>query len=73
MKRTHPRRDICYAIGHRASLLPAEEARVAWRVLAIELEAMGTLDMPKFKHLLRAIRHATIKARQEVRERESQQ
>lgn len=65
------RRDQCFFIGKRACLLPPEEAVHAWRALSESVYAMGEMDMPKFKHLLLAIRNATIKARARERQRTS--
>lgn len=57
------RRDTCYLIGKRASLLTAGEAATAWSVLSQHLIQMGEIDLPKFKHLLAAIRTATVQGK----------
>jgi hypothetical protein len=58
-----PRRDLCHLAGKRALKLESHETDAAWRALATELERMGDMDLPKFKHLYAAIRKATIQAR----------
>lgn len=55
------RRDRCHLIGLRASRLTKAQAAAAWNELARSLEEMDLLDIPKFKHLIRAIRLATIR------------
>ena len=57
------RRDRIHLVGKRAALLQRREAASAWRYLAVELELLGEYEMPKWKHLVRAIRRATINAR----------
>jgi hypothetical protein len=58
------RRDKCQLVGKRASQLRTRQAAESWWHLASQLEGMWQLDMPKFKHLIVAIRRATIKGRQ---------
>jgi len=58
-----PRRDRLYLISKRMQLLDPRQAAAAWYHLAGELEAQGTLDMPKFKNIVRSIRAATIQGR----------
>jgi len=58
------RRDKCYFMGRRASLLTPQQAAVAWATLARRLDAMGDMDLPKFRDLLATIRAATIAAKQ---------
>jgi hypothetical protein len=58
------RRDMCYVIGKRAALLKPAQAALAWASLSEQIEAMGSLDIPKFINVLSAIRTATIKGRQ---------
>lgn len=62
--KTLPRSDKCYLVGKRAMTLNYQQAARAWYRLSADVEAMGDTDMPKFKHLLRAIRTATIGAKQ---------
>lgn len=57
------RRDMVHAIGRRARLLSPFEAATAWHSLAEQLIDMGGMDMPKFKHLIEAVRTATIAGR----------
>lgn len=57
------RRDKCGLTGSRALRLTDAQAVAAWRSLADELLGLGDTDVPKFKHLLRAIRKATITGR----------
>jgi len=59
-----PRRDMCHVIGRRAQKLSPEESAYAWQMLGRQLEQMGDLDMPKFKHLITTIRAATVCGRQ---------
>lgn len=54
------RRDRCYLTGIRAAKLSPTQAARAWASLGQALEQLGLVDMPKFKHLLSAIRKATI-------------
>jgi len=55
------RRDLCHLIGKRAALLPPNQAALAWQSLAEHLrDELGMMPLPKFKHLLRAVRTATI-------------
>lgn len=56
------RRDKCHLIARRAAKLSSPQAVIAWMSLAQSLDEFGEMDMPKFKHLLRAIRVATINA-----------
>jgi len=45
------------------SRLSTEEAAFAWHQLYLELDAIGAeVDLPKFKHLLAAIRRSTLVA-----------
>lgn len=62
-KKQLPRRDKCLLAGKRAGMLSDDRAALAWNILALELLGMSELEMPKFKHLLRAIRKANIRAR----------
>lgn len=55
-----PRRDLCHLVGKRAQKLDPTRAAYAWYYVAGNLDAMDTMDMPKFRHLLQAIRKATI-------------
>lgn len=55
------RRDKCHLAGIRAARLTPEQAARAWAYLAGLLDDMGTIDVPKFKHLFSAIRESTIK------------
>lgn len=55
-----PRRDRCWLLGRRAARLNDVQARHAWALLAVELEALGEHDMPKYRDLVIAIRKATI-------------
>lgn len=59
------RRDTCYLVGRRAAGLTTREAAAAWWDLACRLEAMGEMDLPKFRHLLKQIRLATITGKQQ--------
>jgi hypothetical protein len=54
------RRDQCYLVGKRAARLKRRQAATAWLQLAYMLQEMGELDIPKYRHLIRAIRRATI-------------
>ncbi len=67
MSTTHklPRRDKCFAFGARGLKLTKEQAASAWWFLCAEMQIMGDLDMPKFKHLLHAIRVATIQSKKD--------
>lgn len=62
-KKQLPRRDKCLLAGKRAGMLSDSQSALAWKLLALEVMGTSELDMPKFKHLLRAIRKATIKAK----------
>lgn len=55
-----PRRELCLAAGNRAEKLNPAQAASAWLVLAIRLQNLQDQDIPKFKDLFDAIRHATI-------------
>jgi hypothetical protein len=60
------RRDQCHLVGKRAAKLDPMQAAAAWYYLAGRVEAMGAverMDIPKFRHLLRAVRRATILAK----------
>ena len=57
------RRDRCYLFGRRACRLSPEEARRAWQSLALQVEALGEKDVPKFNDLLIAVRVATVGAK----------
>lgn len=59
-----PRRDLLDVIGRRMARLTPDQAVVAWAELARRVEALGEMDLPKFKHLVQAIRSATIAGRQ---------
>lgn len=61
------RRDQCYLNGRRASRLNPKQAAKAWQHLAANLERFGDLDVPKYSHLITAIRAATIIARRSVK------
>ena len=54
------RRDQCYLVGRRALTLNPDEAALAWKALASQLEEMGKRDMPKYADLIRAVRASTI-------------
>lgn len=56
------RRDKCHLIAKRANKLNPEQSAIAWNSLILSLYDLGETEMPKFKHLLRAIRVATINA-----------
>jgi hypothetical protein len=58
-----PRRDLVHLTGKRAMLLSDQQATIAWFNLASRLEDMDRMDMPKFKHLLAAVRSSTIAVR----------
>lgn len=60
MARKIPRRDRCYFVGKRASLLDGRAAMFAWYRMAAMVEGLGEKDLPKFNDLLSAIRNATI-------------
>ena len=59
----NPRRDQCYLVGRRASLLTPAQSVEAWLTLAKRLEMMGEMDIPKYRDLITTIRAATIVAR----------
>ena len=59
-----PRRDLLDVIGRRMARLTPDQTAVAWAELARRVEALGEVDLPKFKHLVQAIRKATIAGRQ---------
>lgn len=57
------RRDVLFLVGKRASKLDAAQSAVAWKTLAGYLrDEAATLDVPKFRDLVGAIRAATIAA-----------
>lgn len=56
------RRDQCYFVGKRAYRLHPIQAAYAWYYISGQLEAMGEMDIPKFRHLLQMIRRANILA-----------
>lgn len=58
------RRDTCHLVGKRAQTLQPNQASAAWYHLAELIEGMGDLDIPKFRHLLHAVRITTIHAKQ---------
>lgn len=60
------RRDLCYIVGIRAARLNPMEAATAWSLLAGQLEELGDEELPKFKHLISAIRTATIQAKRKA-------
>jgi hypothetical protein len=62
------RRTRCYLIAKRARLLVPQERERAWTALTERLEELGGFEgpIPKFKHLIGAIRSATIQARKEA-------
>ena len=47
--------------------LTPDQAAAAWAELARRVEALGEVDLPKFKHLVEAIRKATIAGKQSGR------
>lgn len=57
-----PRRDLCVRIGLRMGVLSDAQSIRAWRSLAIQIEALGDKDIPKFRDLVKAIYTARIKA-----------
>lgn len=63
MRKYTNRRDQCYSIGRRASLLTPTQCVEAWLILAKRLEAIGELDVPKYLDVITTIRAATIVAR----------
>lgn len=54
------RRDQCYLVGRRARTCSIAQAAAAWTDLSARIEAMGDLDIPKFRDVLYAIRKATL-------------
>lgn len=54
------RRDMCYFIGRRMKTLSVDQSALAWHALAQKLEHLADMDVPKFRHLLRSVRLATI-------------
>lgn len=58
-----PRRDRLHLAGKRANKLGLHQAAYAWYFLSAYLDTLGQLDIPKFYHLERGIRLATIQAR----------
>lgn len=56
------RRDLCYLVGKRAFKLHPNQAAAAWYRFATLVEGFGERDIPKFRDLLGAMRHSTIKA-----------
>lgn len=56
---------MCFSVGRRAAFLDPEKAAAAWKILAEHLEAMGEMDVPKFRDLVKAIRDANIAAKRE--------
>ena len=56
------RRDMVELVGRRAYRLHPVRAAYAWYYLAGRMEDMGSMDLPKFKHLLYTIRKGTILA-----------
>lgn len=63
------RRDRCYVLGRRIAHATSKEAAVAWLLLAVKLELMGEMDVPKFNDLTQAIREAHLEAKHERPER----
>lgn len=63
-RRKIPRRELCYIIGRRAFNLTVNEGARAWFDMATSLESLAHKDVPKFNDLVRAIRRATIQAKQ---------
>ena len=55
------RRDKCFTVGSRCLRLTQVQSSVAWRSLGEEMERMGDMDMPKFKHLLKAIQRGYVR------------
>ena len=62
-----PRRDLLDVVGRRMARLTPDQAAAAWAELARRVEALGEVDLPKFKHLVEAIRKATIAGKQSGR------
>lgn len=54
------RRDMCYSVGRRAAQLKPHEAAAAWHDMAAKIESLGDADIPKFKDIIAAVRHANI-------------
>lgn len=62
------RRDQCYLVGRRAKKIEnLAVAANAWSKLADKLIAMGEMDVPKFRHLLHAIRRSHLDAEKTAR------
>lgn len=57
------RRDRCYLFGRRAQAVTAAQAAAAWFHLSERIEAMGSMDIPKFNDLLIAFRVSTVRAK----------
>lgn len=62
-RRRLTRRDNCFLVGKRAQTLEPNQASAAWYHLGSLLEQMGSFDLPKFRHLIRAIRITTIRGK----------
>lgn len=62
-RRKLTRRDRCWLVGIRASLLSDAAGARAWMELAARLQSLENKDVPKFDDLLGAVRSATIAAR----------
>lgn len=64
------RRNLCHLVAKRARLLSPEERDKAWIALVERLDELGGFEgpLPKFKHLIGAIRSATIQARKKEHE-----
>lgn len=58
------RRDQCYSTGRRMATLNDGQSVKAWKLLALRVEVMGDLDVPKFVDLIAAIRQSTISGKQ---------
>lgn len=58
------RRDKCYLVGKRASLLTPDEACTAWQIFSLKVQAMEEMDIPKFRDLIAAVRTSTIISKQ---------
>lgn len=61
-----PRRDMVFVAGRRVIKLTGVRAEKFCGSLGLMMMDMGTMDVPKFKQLLDAIRKSTIKAQNHV-------
>lgn len=55
-----PRRSVIDAVARRAAKLSDGEAAAAWRELAGQLDDLAITPLPKYRHVVDAIRKATI-------------